>query len=334
MSCVRLTLNDQIFSFNFSMILTSRSISLDSIIPSSTWNLHPWELNSLPGDLASSFLRSGILHPPILLPTEGSRFEIVCGFKRLFFASSILKSREIDCLILAAGTEPAVILDILLTDQSLAGPLSMAEKARFIEICGRYLQRQQIADTFRGRLLLDNRPSTISRLQDFSGGDPQFIAAIHAGALQEKVVMELLELPLKGDRIALVQLFNNLRMGDGKQRRILSLFRDLAFHRNTSIAAILQDSSIQEILNHQAMNNPQKTQHLASYLQNQLNPLSAHAEKEFTDNVKALKIPENCTISHSPSFERDEVTVSITFKDFAACREWLPTLKKSFNSLS
>ncbi len=309
------------------MMFEIRPVPLDSVTFSSSWNLHPCELYTLPRELVSSFARVGILHPPILLTKEAGRFEIVCGFKRLLFAASILERREVDCLILAANTEPEAILDIILTDQFLARSLSIVEKARFLEICTRFLQPQQIADSYCDRLMLDRRQSTLQKLLDILSEPHESLTAFHSGTLQEKVVMELLDLPSEDDRNSLVKFFKRLQMGEGKQRRLLSLIRDLAFYDDRPIAAFLEDSSIQEILNDRNMNNPQKVQHLNSFLQQKLNPLFSNAERDFADKVKSLKIPENCTISHSPSFEKDEVTLSITFENLAACQEWLPTLK-------
>ena len=311
------------------MLLENRDIPLHLVDFSSSWNLHPWELYTLSGDLASSFSRAGILHPPILLAKDDSRFEIVCGFKRLLFASSICAPQEVSGLILAENTEPRIILDIVLTDQSLARPLSLVEKARFLEICSRYLQPREIVDTFCDRLMVDKRPSTLSALVEILKQHPLLISEAHCGALQDKIVFELLRIPSETDRVALVKLFQKLGMGDGKQRKFLPLIRDLAFRDRMSIAAYLANSSIEQILEHPDMNNPQKIQHLASFLQHQLNPLATNAEIEFSRDVNSLKIPNNCTIDHSPSFEKDEVTLSITFKNLSACKEWIPILKRS-----
>ena len=311
------------------MLLKSHNIPVDWIDFSSSWNLHPWELYTLSGDLASSFSRAGILHPPILLARDDGRFEIVCGFKRLLFASSVLTQQEVGCLILDKNTEPTVILDIVLTDQNLARPLSTVEKAQFLEICSRYLQPREILDTFCDRLMVDRRLSTLSVLAEILRQHPLLISEAHCGALQEKIVRELLRIPSETDRVALVQLFKKLGMGEGKQRKFLPLIRDLAFRDEMPIAAFLENPSIEQILEHPEMNNPQKIQHLASFFQHQLHPLATNAEIEFLRDINALKIPENCTIDHSPSFEKDEVILSIAFKNLSVCKQWIPTLKRS-----
>lgn len=304
------------------MLLESRSIPLDRLDFSSSWNLHPWEMYTLSEALASSFAHTGILHPPILLARDDGRFEIVCGFKRLLYVSSISASREVGCLVLAKNTDPTVILDIILTDQSLARPLSLAEKARFLEICRRYLQQREIVEAFCDRLMIDRRPSTFSALGELLKQHPLIISESHCGNLQERIVIDLLRIA-EADRVAMVKLFNTLGMGEGKQRKFLPLIRDLAYRDGMSIAAFLGDPAIQKILEHPDMNNPQKIQHLTTFLQQQLNPLATGAEIEFAHEVKSLRLLNNWSITHSPSFEKDEVTLSITFKNFSACKDWI-----------
>ena len=112
-------------------------------------------------------------------------------------------------------------------------------------------------------------------------------------------------------------------MGDGKQKKFFSLIRDIAFRKGSSITAFLQKKDIRAILDHTEMNIPQQIHHLGSLLQQEINPSSSLAEEVFAQQVKTLRLPEKYQVSHSPSFEKDEITVSITFKDFAECQQYL-----------
>jgi hypothetical protein len=71
------------------------------------------------------------------------------------------------------------------------------------------------------------------------------------------------------------------------------------------------------------MNIPQQIHHLGALLLQQTNPSSSQAEEVFIKQVKALYLPKNYAVSHSPSFEKDEITLSITFKNFAECEQYL-----------
>jgi hypothetical protein len=76
------------------------------------------------------------------------------------------------------------------------------------------------------------------------------------------------------------------------------------------------------------MNIPQKTQHLGILLANRHTPSSTQAEEEFNELVKKLHLPTHCSISHSKSFERDQVTLAITFKNMSECKEKWAILKR------
>jgi hypothetical protein len=71
------------------------------------------------------------------------------------------------------------------------------------------------------------------------------------------------------------------------------------------------------------MNIPQKIDHLGNKLQQDLAPSSTQAEEVFIKQVKSLQLPANHALSHSPSFEKDEITLAITFKNFAECEQYL-----------
>lgn len=309
-------------------ILSCRTVASALIDFTTEWSLHPWASAVIPDELRDSFGRVGVLHKPILRTKAGGRFDIICGFRRLVFLVSNAKAEEIDCLVLAQTSEPALILDILLADQDLSQPLSLAEKARFTEICSRFFSHQEIIEGYLGRLHLPKRMATLNELQLVLSQDPLMIAEIHAGRLQEKMVAELLRLPEQSDRIAMIRLFKALAMGDGKQKKFFTLIRDISFRQGSSLAAYLQTPAILEIVRNPGLNTPQKILHLGNLLQHQLNPAYSKAESDFIKQVANLHLPACCTLSHCPSFEKDEVTLSISFKYFSDCATRIAELKK------
>ena len=90
-----------------------------------------------------------------------------------------------------------------------------------------------------------------------------------------------------------------------------------------TITSYLQKGEILEILNHQEMKIPQKMEHFGNQLKQAISPASLLAEEAFVRQVAGLQLPTNHSNSQSPSFEKDEVTLSITFKVFAACVQYL-----------
>ncbi len=305
------------------MSLSYRSIPVDSINYSTDWNLHPWEYRVLPPELADNLTLNGVIHPPLVIADSETTFTIVSGARRIEFIKKYINPSHIDCLVVAKDAPYSSVLNLILADQSSTSPLSLAEKARFIEIAGQFLKTEDIATRFRTKLQLKNGRSAISDLLRILRQDTLIIKEIHAGRLQERMVAEILSLPEESDRLALVQLFKALGMGDGKQKKFFNLIRDIAWKNGSSIAAFLQRKDIRAILDRGETNIPQQIHHLGNLLQQENNPASTLAEGVFAKQVKTLQLPTNYTVSHSPSFEKDEITVSITFKNFTECQQFL-----------
>ena len=61
-------------------------------------------------------------------------------------------------------------------------------------------------------------------------------------------------------------------------------------------------------------------------------PSHTLAEQEFKDFCRLLQLPSDATINHSPFFEKDELTLSITFKDKEDLLKNLPQLTRKDSS--
>lgn len=298
----------------------------------SEWSIHPWEIDEYSDELKSSVSQNGIIHPPYLLQIPDGKFEIVCGHKRLLIAKRHLDLEKTGCFVLPENYPIISILNLLLTDQTSAYPLSLAEKARFIQIAVKYISKEEISDKFSRTLPLKKHKSALDKLLNILTMDSIIIKDIHNGQLAEKMVLELQQLKDNKDRMALVSLFKMLSLGAGKQRKLFSLTRDLAYRNQVSIADFLTRADIQQILHHKDMNPPQKAQHLGNLLQEKLTPTYIEAEKNFSAFSKELKLLANFDLSHSQAFETDKIVLSITFRDQEECRQLLPNIKSVFKN--
>ncbi len=305
------------------MYFSHQSIPLDSINFSPEWNLHPWEFGVIPTELQENFTQNGIIHPPLVIANSENAFTIVSGARRLEFVRRFTNSPQIHCLVIKQDTPHHDILTLLLADHNCGSQLSLAEKARFVEIACRMLKMGEMVAHFQQKLQIKNGRSTIPSLLKILQQKDPFIKEVHEGRIQERMVFEILSLPEETDRLALVQLFKDLGMGDGKQKRFFNLIRDIAFRQGSTICSYLQKKEIADILQHKELNIPQKIQHFGNLLQQEINPKSSDAESRFVKQLRSLELPANHSISHSPSFEKDEITLSITFKNFAACEQYL-----------
>lgn len=312
------------------MHFSLQSIAVDSINTSEKqWSLHPWQSDELPLELQESLTRCGVLHPPMVLAEPSGKVIIVSGRRRIEFTKKHTSLSHIHCLIIGNDTPSHILLELILTEQASAGPLSLAEKAKFMDMASRMATPPNMQNVFLHRLHLKSGRSTLTTLRQILDQNEIIIREIHAGRMQERLVAELLSLPEETDRLALTMLFKELCMGDGQQRKFFTLIRDIAFRQGLSISLFLQQKEIVALLDHQQMNIPQKIQHLGSLLQPALTPTLTLAEEAFVQQVKDLQLPPSHSIMHSPAFEKDDVTLSITFRNLAECIHYLSQERKA-----
>jgi len=268
--------------------------------------------------LRCSIKNIGILHPPIIQQTDKG-FRIINGRKRI----RIAREFNLDPLLCHILTRDLPIIQVLtthLTEQQLSGSISTIEQAYFLRLCLIFIEEKEVRDVFLPLLGHPAQTKVIDKLLGLLQLESQLQLLLHQQLTNEKTASALLELDRK-DRIILGDIIINLKMGKGKQQRLLTLCKDLSRRHNTSIETILANIEAERILHHPAMNPPQKTKQLLELLQKQQSPLYQKAKEDFKINVKQLNLPDHCGLDHSPAFEKDEVTLSINFKDIGQCQK-------------
>jgi hypothetical protein len=76
------------------------------------------------------------------------------------------------------------------------------------------------------------------------------------------------------------------------------------------------------------MNPPQKSQALFKHLDQLLTPTLNTSLESFNDWKAKLQLSDNQDISHSQNFEKDEVLLSIRFRDKEDLEKSLPAIRR------
>jgi hypothetical protein len=301
-------------------------LRLDRIGLSSPWSLHPWDLDSLSNALQRSFETLGILHPPVVRrKADTNGYEIVSGARRIQYLrhNALSVADLIICRVVGDESTEEELLELVLEEQICSqNDLSLAEKARFLQIAGLIVKGPAVLERFGPRLRLKNGRRFLEVLTE-NRLDERIFRAMHQGVVDEKVLGEILLLRDRDDQLVFVELATSLGIGEGKQRRLLDGLRDVALKNGVSLARVLTEPEIAAILEGQNLNNPQRYQHLIDFLQKALHPASTAAEQRFRREVEQLALPAGYQIAATPAFERDEVTLTIHFESLEACRKHL-----------
>jgi len=272
--------------------------------------------------LKESIARYGFLHPPILRENDSGAFVIVAGRKRLQAAGSIHAGIECSCLVISKKVPEIDVFHVLLEEIQLSRPLSMVEKATFLQKITAIAAPKEIAEEFLPCLDLAPSPQVLEQTLRLLDLESPILQAIHRGTVSEAVVPDLLSFPTD-DRLVLFEIIVALRPSFSNQRKLLRMCRELASRHKTTIAIMLDDAVVQSILHHQDANPPQKTKKLMQWLNEQYMPRSTQAEAEFHHFLTAMQLPRNVSLAHTPFFENDLMTLSITFPDRSSLlRAW------------
>jgi len=200
------------------------------------------------------------------------------------------------------------------------------ETAYFFKYCLKHMEIEKAADSFFPVLEKKVQTHMIRRILPLLDLEPEIQESIHWGKIEEKMALELQQLT-PDDRLTLFGIFQEFELGGGKQKRLLALTRDLAFGQDKTITALLAKPDFGLILDHPEMNRPQKASALFSLLQKKLAPESSAAEEAFQKAVYKMQLPAAYTLSHSPSFERDEVVITLRFDSLTEVENRLQEIK-------
>ncbi|MBU0681314.1 MAG: ParB/RepB/Spo0J family partition protein [Proteobacteria bacterium] len=295
-----------------------------------TYLLQPIPCQTPPQDLVASIKRVGILHPPLVDEADRGRYRIISGRNRLLAAHK-LHFTSCDCRVLPTGSTPLETFSLLLEEKITFTPPTAIEQAIFFKKIGAWLDLDDAARRFLPLLGLEVHPSQAQKLLRLNNLEEVIQEALHDGFLDPKVAWELEKLPFF-DRMALFEIMMNLKLSVGNQKKITLISREVAVRNKTTIASFLADAECQEILNSPDLNPPQKTSHFMVWLQKKQFPRFTQAEQEFRDFCRTLHLPPGAAVQHAPFFEKDEITLTLTFKNREELLKNLPHLDLATNN--
>ncbi len=294
-------------------------------------SLTPEEAREPNAELLTSVTRTGILHPPILRELGRASMEIVTGRRRLLAAQQTQHSISTICLVLPTETLPAETLAINLEDTLLRGDITVVEQAIFFQKILVHLDEDEAARRFLPALGLEPHRHHLHNLLQLLGLEEHLLGAVHEGRLHDGVARDLLSLNFT-DRLSLHEVMEILSLSVSNQKKITAICRELAARHNTSVMGLLCQPEVREILDPQETNIPQKTARLMQWLTEQRFPSLAAAEQEFRSFAATLKLPSAVALSHSPSFEQDQVHLSIPFANREELRRLWPLIANALKA--
>jgi hypothetical protein len=292
-----------------------------------TYSLSPFKKNTLDDSLRESISRVGILHPPIVKEKATDSFHIVAGRQRLLAFREIFSHSLCDCFVLPQDMEVYDILILVLEEIKSTRLPTPLEQAIFLQKMGVFLNEEQIISDILPLLGLTQHGYHIHQARQLLELEEVILMGIHTDILDDRVARDMTTLPFR-DRLSVYETIELLRLSTSNQKKFLTICRDIGGRNSQSIAELLEDKEFKKIIDHPESNPPQKTANIMAWLKNKKNPLYSATEKKFNHLVSSLQLPKNITVTHTPFFENDLTTVSVTFKNLQRFREKWQKIKE------
>lgn len=260
--------------------------------------------------LKDSIAALGVLDPPIVRKKAGG-YQIVAGFRRID-ACRLLGRYDIRARVLTTDIDNSTCVRLAIADNSLQRPLNLIETARALNLlAGVAADEMELSRQAAGLALPDN-PSLMRKIMLLTTLPTGLQNRLAAGELALAMALELKRLD-SATAESLGCLFADLKLGLNRQREILSLMSEIARREGITLAELLTEPSLRNLLSAPDLERSQKAGQLRSMLRQRRYPVMSAATARFQDLVRDLNLGPGVQLIPPGNFEGTTYTLTITF---------------------
>lgn len=301
----------------------TRTVSLDDIHTED--NTYRITTHNRLEDLSVAIQSFGLMHPPVLIENTPG-YTVVCGFRRIA-ACRQLGWQAIAVKIYPAGENRFNIAQLAIADNSLQRPLNLIETSRALNLLAASSpDKQQLKKAARA-LGLPIHPSAASKIQSLC----RLPIAVQDGILSDTINLSMaLELGKldAADAATLVALFMQLKLGLNRQRELLLLVTEIAKRDSISIAQLLAEKTMQDILRNTEIDRAVQRRRIRSVLRQRRYPAISKAKSDYQKRVRQLKLGKHIQLIPPRDFEGSTYAMTLHFKNRQELRELKVKLEK------
>jgi ParB family chromosome partitioning protein len=279
--------------------------------------------------LQSSIEEIGLIQP-VLLREKGDRYQIVCGFRRISVMKELGKSEIESKVFEEKEMNEFQLFSLSLHENLTTRGFNAIEKAVALD---KLIHRFQIdpaavIKTFLPFFSLEPNEKILKTYLSLARMEDEIKTYVLKEEVSRSNIRRLSTLT-SDNRMAVLSLISPLKLGENRLREVLTLLEEISRRNQCREKDIVQRSEIQEVLSQKELTPSQKTERVKKVLLNLRYPKMHHMEKEFEKKRKALNLPHNISLYHSPFFEGRELKVEFQF----ATTEEYRIILKSLSSL-
>ncbi|MBU1053780.1 MAG: ParB N-terminal domain-containing protein [Proteobacteria bacterium] len=275
--------------------------------------------------LARSINNNGLINPPILL-INNSGYSIISGFRRIKAIQSLGKS-DLVARVLCKNDSSLEYVKIAISDNSFQRQLNLIEISKCYKMVSSYFEEKALPEAAFSLGLPDN-PVLIKKIIKLCDLPVIIQKYILSDTLSLAMALELTkpEYNQTGTDIAII--FDKLKLSLNKQREFLTLCYEIAVNENITIADLLKEDNLSNILNDKNIDRNQKTRLIRNHLKKRRFPTLIQFETEFENNLKKLNLIEGIKLIPPPNFEGSSFHINMEFKKITDLNEQTKYLNK------
>jgi ParB family transcriptional regulator, chromosome partitioning protein len=285
--------------------------------------------------LSESIRNFGIVNSPVVAKSPGGTLQIIMGYRRIGALRSL--GREIVACRMAREAElpPLQALLLNLHDNLVNRKFNPVEKGMILSRLSHYLPRKEILSNYMDLLDL---PAHDDTLDDFVAFDKDLDERLKTDLAQGRLTIQAVRMLLRmkpEDRAVIGRLLSELKYNINQQKQFIDYTYDISQTNDSGISTVLEDPSLEEILENTSLNLPQKGRAILDSLRRRRYPTLTEAEKAFRKKVSRLHLPGKIHIQPPPYFESGEYRLEIRFRHGKELKEQVDHLAgiESLNTL-
>ena len=262
--------------------------------------------------LIQSIQAIGLQNPPVLQETEGGRFRIAAGSRRLHALKRIGRE-SVSCKIAPVGTEGKSLF-LFNFHENMDRGFNLVEQSWIIKKLSVFLEERELTRDYLPLLNLPAKKEIFKRFLAISEISPIYLPALLQGRLfPETIEMVIRDFPSTADLI--LALFIFLHWGFQKQKEFLSDLREMGKRGLEKPGSFLYSEPIAQLMRQEIRTSQQKGEALRKYFRTCLFPFLTETEKAFQKKVSLLNLDQRTRLFPPPFFEGGKYGLEITFSN-------------------
>jgi ParB family chromosome partitioning protein len=268
--------------------------------------------------LKDSIVALGVLDPPILRQKAGG-YQILAGFRRID-ACRLLGRYDIRVRVLPTDIDDSTCVRLAIADNSLKRPLNLIETARALNLLAGVAADEMELSRLAAGLALPDNPSLIQKIMLLTTLPAGLQSRLAVGELSLAMALELKRLD-STTAVSMGRLFADLKLGLNRQREILSLMTEIGRREGITLAELLTDTTLVNLISAPDLERSQKAGQLRSLLRRRRYPVISAARARFQDLVRYLNLGPGVQLVPPGNFEGTTYTLAITFDRLEQLRD-------------